>query len=78
MLMNFKEFIDYLDKNIPYWDFIEKGNIKDDFRYIPMKYDYILEKRIGYASVWNDVGCVEMTVSMYKPIGGGTVLYDVD
>lgn len=76
--MNFKQFTNWLDKNIPYWDFVIKEDTKDKFDYVPMKYERILEKRIGYATVWNDIGCVEMSVNMYKPIGGGTVLYDVN
>ena len=40
---------------------------------IPYKGNYIC---IGYANIWNSVGCVEYTFKMYKPRKNGTILYE--
>ena len=40
---------------------------------IPYKGNYIC---IGYAHIWNSVGCVEYTFKMYKPRHNGTILYE--
>lgn len=80
MLMNRLQLMDWLDENIPDWDgwIREERNINNYWNsYVPMKYDNILEERLGYISIINDVGCFERSIAMYKPIGGGTVLYDV-
>lgn len=41
----------------------------------PFKYDGIYE-HIGYANVWDEVGCIVNTFEMYRPVGHGTILYD--
>lgn len=78
MLMNKLELVKRLDKDCPFWDFIVVEDIKDKFirKDVPMKYEGIVEERIGLANIWNDVGCLECNIWMYKPVGGGTILYD--
>lgn len=43
--------------------------------YTPLKYRGIYEY-IGYAYVWNDVGSIEQSFKMYRPVGSGTILYE--
>lgn len=42
----------------------------------PLRYDGIYEY-LGYANIWNDVGCVEYTFKMYRSKVRHTILYDV-
>ena len=78
-MLNFRELINWLDNNYKDWESIMKDRTYygcDSFC-TPLKYEGIY-KRIGRASVWNDVGSIELDVDMYVPVEGGTVLYDVD
>lgn len=43
----------------------------------PLKYRGIYE-RIGYLTIWNDVGSIEYSIAMYRPLGGGSILYDTE
>lgn len=75
MLMNIKELIDWLDEKL--YDCYEYS-ISQQFHMWcdrPKSSNY---ERIGIATVWNDVGSIEYSFDMYRPIGGGTVLYFVN
>ena len=78
MLMNIAELMGYLEKELYYCEYfsLQKETPKHFDWSIPFKYAGIYE-RIGYVNVWNDVGSVEYEFPMYRPIGGGTIVYDV-
>lgn len=75
MLMNILELTDWLNKHMDFWS-IQRETSEWD-RYTPIKYEGIYE-RIGHIVVWNEVGSIEHTFYMYRPVGGGTVVYDVE
>lgn len=80
MLMNFRELVDWVYENIPE-DIYEFSIAKETPKNcdLPIKFTYLNKyERIGYAQVWNDFGTIEFEFPMYRPIGGGTVLYDVN
>lgn len=55
--------------------FIVREFVPEDKRYTPIKYRGILE-RIGCLTVWNEVGGIENEFYIYRPLGGGELVYD--
>lgn len=77
MLVNYLELLNWLNNENFEEDYsIAKYFTKDD-EYTPMKYRGIYEN-IGWADLWNDVGMCVATIPMYRPVGGGTVLYPIE
>lgn len=83
MLMNFRELLNWLDENMymdksdEYYSIVKTLVKEHEKMYIPLKYRDRYEK-IGYCSVWNYVGSIEYEFDMYRPIGSGTVYYEVN
>ena len=73
MFMNFKELTNWLDKRLNSY-YIDKKIVKES--YTPFKYKGIYEG-IGYVTIWNDFGGIEYEFKMFKPVNGGTVVYEV-
>ncbi len=80
-LMNFRELVEMLDNDERYKNedySIQKTHEKDKAVRIgntPIcyrdRYEYV-----GYATIWNCVGCIDYEFNMYKPVGNGTILYE--
>ena len=77
-MLNYRELLIWLDEHL-YED--EEYSIQ---KWIPKEYNwplpYIFDGKyvkIGECTIWNEVGSVEYEFSMYKPVNGGTILYDV-
>lgn len=74
MLVNIKELLDWLDDNV-FGDYYSIDKHYTMWCDRPRTCNY---ERIGIATVWNDVGSVEYSFDMYRPVGGGTVLYFIN
>lgn len=54
--------------------FIDRKGLKD--MYIPMKYDGIYSP-VGLYTVWDEVGGIAASGLAWRPVNGGTVVFDV-
>jgi len=74
-MMNFKELIDWLDGELQYCDnyVIDK---QYHLCYTPIKYRGIYE-RIGVARVFDDCGSNICDFAIFKPVEGGTIVYEM-
>ena len=78
-MLNFRELLDWLDVELYYCEdyTIDKKYPADRTCKTPLKYIGIYEW-IGVATVWDDCGSITHEFDMYRPVGSGTVLYDVE
>lgn len=80
-MLTFRELLLWLDDNMALDEYcmIDKHLVKqnDYVACTPIKYRGLWE-HIGYVTIWNSVGCIEYEFQMYRPVGNGTVVYDVE
>lgn len=77
-MITYKRLMDYMDEGYSIDRIFRNDRMHSNIDiHAPYKYEGIYEY-IGYANIWNDVGCVEYCFRMYRPIGSGTILYDVN
>lgn len=76
-MINIKELMDvYMDEDYTLDRVFRNDKCHNGYVHTPFKYDGIYEY-IGYVDIWNEIGCVENTFEMYRPVKGhGTILYD--
>lgn len=75
MFMDFRNLINWLDDHMEDDYSIDKNfNKKLE---TPMRFGEVY-KRIGVATVWNEVGCIEYSFDMYAPINGGSIVYNIE
>ena len=79
MFMNTRDLYKWLDEHMKGDYSIMKHYVKqkDYTACTPLKYRGIWE-HIGYVTIWNDFGGIDYEFQMYRPVGNGTVVYDVD
>jgi len=75
-MMNYRELLIWLE---------ERMKDEDEYsinKWIPKNYNWPLPYicdckyvKIGECNIWNEVGSIEYTFEMYKPVNGGTILY---
>lgn len=78
MLMNRKEMINWLieNKSIEEDTYVNVDRHLPKDTYIPMRYDGIFVP-IGVYTIWDEVGGIASSGLVYRPVKGGTVLYEV-
>ena len=79
MLKNRKEMFNWLikERRLDEETYVNiDRNIPKEMKYIPMKYEGIYDL-IGMYTVWDEVGGIASSGKVYKPVKGGTILFEV-